>query len=73
MAELIPAHRRARLYGYFYTTNETGTVLAPLVYGVIADLFSLNITVLVMGAATLVILPISLTLRRHLDPREPPK
>ena len=64
-------HRRARLYGFFYTTNEFGTVLAPLVYGVIADLFSLNVTVLVMGAAALVILPVSLTLRRYLDPREP--
>lgn len=64
VAELIPEHRRARLYGFFYTTNEFGTVLAPLVYGVIADLFSLNVTVLVMGAAALVILPVSLTLRR---------
>ena len=71
VAELIPGHRRARLYGFFYTTNEIGTVLAPLIYGVIADLFSLNVTVLVMGAAALVILPVSLTLRRHLDPREP--
>ena len=71
VAELIPDHRRARLYGFFYTTNEFGTVLAPLVYGVIADLFSLNVTVLVMGAAALVILPVSLTLRRYLDPREP--
>jgi len=64
VAELIPDHRRARLYGFFYTTNQFGTVLAPLVYGVIADLFSLNVTVLVMGAAALVILPVSLTLRR---------
>ena len=71
VAKLIPDHRRARLYGYFYTTNEIGTVLAPLAYGVIADLFSLNVTVLVMGAAALAILPVSLTLRRHLDPREP--
>ena len=71
VAELIPDHRRARLYGFFYTTNEFGTVLAPLIYGVIADLFSLNVTVFVMGAAALVILPVSLTLRRHLDPREP--
>jgi len=71
VAELIPDHRRARLYGFFYTTNQFGTVLAPLVYGVIADLFSLNVTVLVMGAAALVILPVSLTLRRYLDPREP--
>jgi len=73
VAELIPPHRRSRLYGYFYTTNETGTVLAPLVYGIIADLSSLNMTVMVMGAATLVILPVSLTLRRHLGPRAPAK
>ena len=71
VAQLIPAHRRARLYGYFYTTNQGGTVLAPLVYGVIADLFSLNVTVTVMGLATLVILPVSLTLRRYLDPSQP--
>ncbi|PKB57640.1 MAG: hypothetical protein BZY73_02105 [SAR202 cluster bacterium Casp-Chloro-G3] len=67
VAELIPARRRARLYGFFYTTNEGGTVLAPLVYGVIADVFNLNITVVVMGLATLLILPVSLGLRRHLS------
>ena len=67
VADLIPAHRRARLYGFFYTTNEGGTVLAPLVYGFIADAFSLNVTVVVMGLATLIILPVSLGLRKHLS------
>jgi MFS family permease len=67
VADLIPARRRARLYGFFYTTNEGGTVLAPLLYGVIADAFSLNVTMVVMGMVTLLILPVSLTLRRHLS------
>ena len=68
VAEFVPARRRARLYGFFYTTNEGGTVIAPLIYGVIADAFSLDTTMVVMGVATAVILPASLALRRHLHP-----
>lgn len=68
VAEFVPARRRARLYGFFYTTNEGGTVIAPLIYGVIADAFSLDTTMVVMGVATAVILPASLALRRHLRP-----
>lgn len=67
VAEFAPPGRRARFYGFFYTTNEVGTVIAPLVYGLVADVFSLYTTMLAMGAATLAILPASLTLRRHLE------
>ena len=66
VAEFVPPGRRARFYGFFYTTNEVGTVVAPLAYGFVADLFSLRTTMLAMGAATAAILPASLTLRRHL-------
>ena len=66
VANLVPPDRRARFYGFFYTTNEIGTVAAPLAYGLVADLFSLNTTMIVMGVATAAILPASLTLRRHL-------
>ena len=66
VASLVPLHRRARLYGFFYTTNEIGTILAPLVYGFIADIYNLDFTVIVMGVATLVILPASLALRKHI-------
>ena len=66
VADLVPPDRRARFYGFFYTTNEIGTVAAPLAYGLVADIFSLNTTMLVMGIATAAILPASLTLRRHL-------
>ena len=67
VAEFVPASRRARFYGVYYTTNEGSTALAPLCYGVIADLFSLDVTILVMGIATAAILPASLTLIRYLD------
>ncbi len=66
VAEFVPADRRARFYGFFYTTNELGTVIAPLAYGLTADIFSLRAAMLAMGAATAAILPASLTLRRHL-------
>ena len=66
VAEFVPPGRRGRFYGFFYTTNEIGTVAAPLAYGLVADLFSLRMTMLAMGAATAAILPASLTLRRHL-------
>ena len=66
VADLVPPGRRARFYGFFYTTNEVGTVAAPLAYGLVADIFSLSTTMIVMGVATAAILPASLTLRRHL-------
>ncbi len=65
VAGFVPPARRARYYGSFYTTNEIG-VVAPLIYGFVADAFSLNVTMIVMGIATAAILPFSLTLRRYL-------
>ncbi|MCI0437776.1 MAG: MFS transporter [Chloroflexi bacterium] len=70
VAEFVPASRRGRFYGFFYTTNEGGTVLAPLAYGLIADFFSLSTTMVVMGIATSSILPASLALRKYLAPKE---
>ena len=71
VAEFVPPNRRARQYGFFYTTNEGGSVLAPLVYGLVADLFSLNIAIVAMGLATAAIMPVSLSLRRHLRTVQP--
>ena len=67
VADFVPPNRRARLYGFFYTTNEAGAVLAPIIYGVIADAYSLSTTMVVMGLATSAILPASLALRPHLS------
>ena len=66
VADFVPARRRARLYGVYYTTNEGGTILAPPLYGFIGELFSLNVAMLAMAVATAAILPVSLTLRKHL-------
>ena len=65
VAEFVPASRRARFYGFFYTTNEIGLV-APIIYGLIADRFSLDLAIIVMGLATAAVLPASLAMRRHL-------
>lgn len=65
VAEYVPAHRRGRFYGFFYTTNEIGTVAAPICYGIIADAYSLSATMLIMGGATALILPASLLLLTH--------
>ena len=66
VATFVPAGRRARFYGFFYTTNEVGSVIAPLAYGAAADALSLNAAMIAMGAATAAILPASLTLRKAL-------
>jgi len=71
VAKFIPAQRRARYYGYFYTTNEIGTVGAPLAYGLIADQMGLRTSILIMGVVTSLILPASLALSKHL--KEEPK
>ena len=66
VATFVPPGRRARFYGFFYTTNEIGSVAAPLAYGAAADMLSLNAAMIAMGAATAAILPASLTLRKAL-------
>lgn len=67
VASFVPPGRRARMYGYFYTTNEIGGFLMPLVVGRIADLRSLRAAMIAMGAVAALILPSSLPLRRRLD------
>tara|TARA_B100000446_G_scaffold83328_1_gene78659 strand:- start:569 stop:892 length:324 start_codon:yes stop_codon:yes gene_type:complete len=66
VAKFIPTNKRARYYGLFYTTNEIGTVGAPLGYGLIADMIGLNRSVIIMGVVTATILPASLALKRYL-------
>ncbi len=67
VARFIPASRRPRYYGYFYTTNEIGTIGAPLLYGFIADLMGLRSSILIMSLVTSAILPSSLALKKHIS------
>ena len=66
VATFVPSGRRGRFYGFFYTTNEIGSVAAPLAYGAAADAMGVSAAMILMGAATAAILPVSLTLRNSL-------
>jgi len=66
VADFVPARRRARLYGLYYTIIDGGSVVAPLAYGIVADLSGLGVAMVAMSFVTAAILPSSLTLRRHL-------
>ncbi len=66
LAGLIPPGRRARMYGYFYTTNEGGTIAAPVLYGRIADVFNLRVAIFSMSAVTALILPVSMAFGRFI-------
>jgi MFS family permease len=65
VAAFAPRGRRSRTYGYYYTVTESANI-APFIYGRLADVTSLRVTMAVMAAATALILPASLALRGHL-------
>ncbi len=72
VARFAPRDRRATTYGYYYTVTEASAI-APLIYGRIADMTNLRVTMTVMAAATALILPASLLVRRHLAAGAPPR
>ena len=68
VATLAPQSRRSRMYGFFYTTNESGAFTAPLVFGRLADIYGIRVSMGAMGLFTAAVLPISLALRPYLRP-----
>lgn len=66
LATLVPPSKRSRLYGFFYTTNEIGSTIAPLAYGMVADALNLGASIFVMALATTAIIPASKPLHYHL-------
>jgi FSR family fosmidomycin resistance protein-like MFS transporter len=62
----VPAARRARGYGAFFTASLTGGAAAPLAYGVLGDRAGLIVVFVVMAASTACIVPVVLPLRRAL-------
>ncbi len=55
VAHFVPAHRRARGYGAYFTATLVSSALAPLVYGVLGDATDLTTVFTVMAALTAVI------------------
>lgn len=56
-------HRRSRGYALYYTVTLAASGLAPLVLGVIADAFGLQLMYYVMAASLLLTVPLSFMLR----------
>ena len=74
LAAFIPNRQRARFYGRYYTTNEGGGILAPLLFGRVADLVSIRAAILAVGLASALILPASQPLGAYLarvNPKPP--
>ncbi len=63
VAELAPAERRARAFGFFYTVTIGTSALAPSIYGLISDRLGVPETLLIVAAVVLLTVPLTLPLR----------
>ena len=63
VAELVPAARRARAFGVFYTLTIGAGALSPLLYGLLGDAIGVPRTFAVIAALVLLVLPLTLGLR----------
>ena len=63
VAELVPAARRARAFGVFYTLTIGAGALSPSLYGLLSDGIGVPRTFTVIAAAVLLVLPLTLGLR----------
>ena len=61
--ELAPAERRARAFAIFYTCTIGAGAIAPWLYGRVSDGIGLTATLMLISAAVLLVLPLSLPLR----------
>lgn len=62
----VPAQRRARGYGTYFTAALVSSALAPLAYGALGDQAGLAVVFTVMAAFTAAIVPLVLPIRRVL-------
>jgi len=63
VAELAPAERRARAFAIFYTCTIGAGAISPWLYGWVSDGIGLTATLVLIGVAVLLVLPVSLPLR----------
>jgi MFS family permease len=63
VAELVPAERRARAFGIFYTCTIGAGAISPSIYGLLSDLAGVPFTLVVVGLFVLAVLPLTLALR----------
>jgi len=63
VAEFVPAERRARAFGVFYTCTIGAGAISPSIYGLLSDIAGVPITLVVVGLVVLAVLPLTLALR----------
>lgn len=63
VAELAPAEHRARAFAIFYTCTIGAGAISPWLYGWVSDGIGLTATLVLIGVAVLLVLPLSLPLR----------
>jgi MFS-type transporter involved in bile tolerance (Atg22 family) len=63
VAELVPAERRARAFGIFYTCTIGAGAISPSIYGLLSDIAGVPSALVVVGLLVLVVLPLTLALR----------
>ncbi len=63
VAELAPADRRARAFAIFYTCTIGSGAVSPSLAGLFSDAVGVTATLAAIGAAVLLVLPLSLLLR----------
>lgn len=61
--ELVPAEKRARAFGIFYTGTIGSGALAPILYGAFSDVAGVNTMMVLIGCLVLLILPLTWLLR----------
>ncbi len=64
--ELVPAEKRARAFGIFYTGTIGAGALAPILYGAFSDVAGVNTMMVLIGCLVLLILPLTWLLRPSL-------
>jgi MFS family permease len=61
--DLVPADKRTRAFGIFYTGTIGAGAIAPIAYGLISDRIGLNGGVMVVGCLVALTLPLAFALR----------
>jgi len=72
IGDVVEQEKSSRAFGLFYTLGSTCGVIAPLVYGLIADRIGVPATVVLIATVTLLCLPAALWLRHCLAVKERP-
>lgn len=67
VARLVPAERRSRGYGSYFTASLLSGAVAPLAYGLLGDRAGLTFVFVAMALLTLAVIPATLPLRRVLE------